>query len=329
MKLPKTSGKVLVCGSIAIDMLGTYGGSFADYEAKYPISALNFSLQLQDLRSSFGGCGMNIAYGLKHLGVSCLPLTAAGANFDDHYRAHVEALGIDTTCIVVDYDYPQCATAVVISDLVGNQITAFYAGASPSQKRMLPSEITGIDEIKLAVLAPEDAPIMLRQARDLHAINIPFLFDPGQGISEFTVAEVRELLALSDYVIANDHEWQIIQLNAEMSADQIIEDQRQVIVTHGEVGVDVLRVGEPLLHVPALTPQRVLEVTGSGDAFRAGYVSGLLRDLPALQCARLGSLMAIYNLESRETQTYVFTLAEFYARYEQAWGEPVSPVATA
>ena len=50
---------VMVCGSIALDLIGRYPGSFADYQAKYPIQGLNISLQLADLRTSFGGCGLN------------------------------------------------------------------------------------------------------------------------------------------------------------------------------------------------------------------------------------------------------------------------------
>lgn len=313
--------KVLVCGSIAIDLLGMYGGSFADYQARYPINALNFSLQLKELRSSFGGCGMNIVYGLTRLNVESIPLTAAGVNFYDHYRDHLQALGVDLEYIAVDSDYSQCATAIVISDQLGNQITSFYPGASPSPKRKLPSEIAGIDQVGIAVLAPEDAPIMLRQARDLHALGIPVLFDPGQGISEFSRAEVRELLALSDYVIANAHEWEIIQLNGGLTAAEIVADQREVIVTRSEDGVDILKCNESTVRVPALSPDRIVEVTGSGDAFRAGYVAGLLHNLSSVQCARIGSLMAIYNLEHPETQRYDFTPAAFRRRYESVWSE--------
>ncbi|XOV88528.1 MAG: PfkB family carbohydrate kinase [Pseudomonadota bacterium] len=313
--------KVLVCGSIALDMLGTYGGSFADYQARYPIEALNFSLQLKSLRLSFGGCGMNIVYGLKQFGVPCTPLSAAGENFNDHYRAHLLGLGVDIDYIAVDEEYPQCATAIVLSDELGNQITGFYPGASGSPLRKLPREVAGIEDVAIAVLAPEDAPIMLRQARDLADLGIPILFDPGQGITAFTCAEVRELLSLSDYVVANLHEWEILQLNAEMSAEDIIRDQHQVIVTRSENGVDVLREGCELLHVPAIRPERIVEVTGSGDAFRAGYVYGLVRGLDACTCARIGTLAAVYNLENPETQRYSFTHAEFAARFHAAFGE--------
>lgn len=319
--MENVKSRVLVCGSIAIDLLGRYTGSFADYQRKFPINALNFSLQLSNLRTSYGGCGMNITYGLTRLGVDCVPLTAAGLNFEDHYRQHLTELGVNTDFIVVDPDYAQCATAIVLSDDLGNQITGFYPGASPSPLRPLPRDLDCIDDIALAVLAPEDAPIMLRQARDLSDLGIPVVFDPGQGISEFTTEEVRELISLSDYVVANDHEWEILQLNGKMTGAQIIEQTRQVIVTRAEAGVDLLIDSETGVRIPALTPERIVEVTGSGDAFRAGYVVGLLEDRSPEQCARMGCLAAVYNLEAPETQRYDVNRREFNERYAAAWGE--------
>lgn len=316
-----SKSKVLVCGSIAIDLLGRYSGSFAEYQDKFPITALNFSLQLSGLRTSFGGCGMNITYGLSKLGVDCIPLTSAGLNFEDHYRQHLTELGVRTDYIVVDPAYEQCATAIVLSDDLGNQITGFYPGASPSELRPLPREIDCIDAVALAVLAPEDAPIMLRQARDLADLGIPIVFDPGQGISEFTVDEIRELVSLSDYVIANDHEWDILQINGKLSAGEIIDQTRQVIVTRSEHGVDLLIDSAEGVRIPALTPNNIDEVTGSGDAFRAGYVLGLLEQRSPVQCARMGCLAALYNLESPETQRYQVDRRSFSERYTDCWKE--------
>jgi adenosine kinase len=314
--------QVLVCGSIALDLLGSYNGSFAAYQERYPVNALNISLQLGNLRQSFGGCGMNIIYGLKKLGVDCVPLSAAGTNFYDHYRDHLLELGVNIDYIAVDDDYSQCATAIVLSDDAGNQITGFYAGASPSPKRRLPRDIAGIEKCELAILAPEDAPIMLRQARDLANLGVPIMFDPGQGISEFTREELCELLDLSDYVIANSHEWEIICINAEMSAGDIIADQKQVIVTRSERGVDIFERGGKSESVAGLAPRQIVEVTGSGDAFRSGYAYGLMNGLSPVDCGRLGCLIAIYNIESPQTQRYSFTMDQFRQRYVDLWKEP-------
>lgn len=314
--------KVLVCGSIALDLIGRYPGSFAEYQDRYHVEALNISLQLSTLHTSFGGCGMNIAYGLKKLAVDCIPLSAAGRNFTDHYREHLIGLGIDIDNIVIDEDFEECATAILINDNAGNHITAFHAGASVSAKRRLPREVDSIEEVALAVLAPEDAPIMLRQARDLRDLDIKVMFDPGQGLAEFSREEAVELLELSTYVVLNAHEWDILQRVARLTPDEIIEMTEQVIVTRGDQGVLIYEGRQPVT-VPALHPDRVVDTIGCGDAFRAGYVAGLIERRPADHCGRLGCLTALYNLESPQTQRYDFDIDAFGRRFEEAYGYPI------
>lgn len=293
---------VLVCGSAAIDYLGRYSGSFKDYQERYPIAGLNISLQLSRLSSSYGGCGMNITYGLNRLGVDVTPLTSVGRDFRDHYLGHLHDNGIDSRYVCVDESYEHSAHCIIFSDDLGNQITAFNPGASLSETRTLPGEITHFDQFKIAMLAPEDAPIMLRQARDINR-RTQVIFDPGQGLAEFTQAEIRELLDLSHVVICNDHEWDIMQTNAGLTAEEIISTH-MAIITRGAKGVDLYAAGEPDRHVDALQDQEVVDPTGCGDAFRAGYIFGLLEGEDAVGCAQLGCVMAAINLGCTETQRY-------------------------
>jgi adenosine kinase len=294
---------VLVCGSAAIDYLGRYAGSFKDYQERFPIAGLNISLQLAKLTSSYGGCGMNIAYGLNRLGVDVTPLTSVGRDFRDHYLGHLEQIGIDTRYVCIDESYEHSAHCIIFSDDLGNQITAFNPGASLSGTHTLPTEIVHYDELKIAMLAPEDAPIMLRQARDIGRTGMQVIFDPGQGLAEFTREEIRELLELSHIVICNDHEWEIMQTNSGMSAEEIVKTHL-AIITRGAGGVDLYRDGEPPCHVDALADREIVDPTGCGDAFRAGYIFGMLENESAEGCAQLGCVMASINLACGETQKY-------------------------
>lgn len=318
-----TTRRVLVCGSIALDLLGRYQGSFDEYQTRYDVNALNISLQLATLRTAFGGCGMNITYGLRQFGVDAVPLSAAGRNFNDHYRDYLCGLGINIDYIAVDERMPQCATAIVLSDDNGNQITGFHAGGAVSDLRVKPNAIEDIEHYDLAVLAPENADLMLGQAKDLATIGVRIFFDPGQGLSEFTAAELQELIQLSDYVICNDHEWDILQKNAGLSADQVISQVRQAIVTRGADGVDIFIHDKPPLRSPAVPPQEHGDATGCGDAFRAGYVAGLVSGQDAEQCARIGALTATFSLEHEDPQGYRFNHSVFTRRYRDAFGEDV------
>jgi len=309
---------VLVCGSAAIDFLGSYTGSFKDYENRYPTAGLNISLQLSRLSTSFGGCGMNITYGLNKLGVSVTPLTSVGLDFQDRYQGHLENEGIDSRYVCVDASFEHSAHCIIFSDDHGNQITAFNPGASLSADRILPRAIPHFSEFSIVMLAPEDAPIMLRQARDIAKIGVKVIFDPGQGLAEFKKEEIRELLYLSHFVICNDHEWEIMQTNAGLSAAEVIATH-EVIITRGAKGVDLYSAHREQSHVDALPDQKIVDPTGCGDAFRAGYIFGMLNAESPEACAEYGCVMASTNLACSETQRYeidrdslIKTQQEFY-----------------
>ena len=60
--------------------------------------------------------------------------------------------------------------------------------------------------------------------------------------------------------------------------------------------------------------------TGVGDAFRAGFLAGLVRGLDLRRCAQLGSMLATYVIETVGTQEYELGQEHFLARLADAYG---------
>jgi sugar/nucleoside kinase (ribokinase family) len=63
------------------------------------------------------------------------------------------------------------------------------------------------------------------------------------------------------------------------------------IVTRSEKGSVVLH-GQETREVPAFPVERVIDTTGAGDLFAAGFLAGLARGADHYVCARLGALAA-------------------------------------
>ncbi len=63
------------------------------------------------------------------------------------------------------------------------------------------------------------------------------------------------------------------------------------VVTRSERGSLVVTKGETFA-VPAFPVDAVVDTTGAGDLFAAGFLAGLIRDKPFEDCARLGALAA-------------------------------------
>lgn len=309
---------VLVTGSTAIDQTGLYEGSFEEYESRYTINAFNASFPLTSMKTSFGGCAPNIAYGLHQLGINALPLSSAGRNFRDRYLAHLNDIGLNTDFITIDDDVENCASCLMINDLHGNQLIGFYPGPS-NPKRYLPSELPVIDQVALAILGPEEPQLTLRQGRDLAALNVPLLVDPGQVTTAFNRQEIRELLTIADYLIVNDYEYSVLKANGDLTDEQILAMVPEVVVTHGDKGVGIFDQALTY-HIDAVPDVDIVEVTGCGDAFRAGYAYGIIKGLPLKERAQMGCIMAMTNLGAPETQGYQISVEKLLALQERFYG---------
>jgi adenosine kinase len=72
--------------------------------------------------------------------------------------------------------------------------------------------------------------------------------------------------------------------------------------------------------VPAVTPQRIADPTGVGDAYRGGFMKGLVHRADPVVCGRLGSVAAAFALEHLGGQSHAYTWQEFETRYSSHFG---------
>src|SRR5437763_1648151 len=164
----------LICGSLAFDTIMNFHGRFADQILPDQLHILNVSFLVPQLRRDFGGCAGNIAYSLKLLGGTPLPMAAMGSDASG-YVARMKQLGISTEFVREVAD-SYTAQALIMTDVDNNQITAFHPGA------MMQAHGTTIEpraDIKLGIIAPDGRDAMLEHAQQFKAAGIPFVFDPG------------------------------------------------------------------------------------------------------------------------------------------------------
>jgi sugar/nucleoside kinase (ribokinase family) len=96
-----------------------------------------------------------------------------------------------------------------------------------------------------------------------------------------------------DILFGNEHE--LVSLYEVATLDAAIERVRAechlAVVTVGAKGCLVVAPDE-VIEVPAEPVERVLDTTGAGDLFAAGFLYGYTRDLPLDECGRIGSIAA-------------------------------------
>ena len=75
------------------------------------------------------------------------------------------------------------------------------------------------------------------------------------------------------------------------AVEQLRTETGLAAVTRGEKGSVVIGDGDPIA-VPAEPVSQVVDTTGAGDQYAAGFLFGVSRGLPLATCARLGHIAA-------------------------------------
>jgi adenosine kinase len=289
----------LICGSLAFDTITTFPGRFAQQILPEQLHILNVSFLVPTLKREFGGCAGNNAYTLRALGGEPVVLAALG-NDGAGYLERLRTLGIDTSSVLMADD-TYTAQAIIITDTDNNQITAFHPGA------MMQAHLTPVPrrtDLAVAIVAPDGRDAMLQHAQQLSAADIPFVFDPGQGLPMFDGDDLRRFVGMARWVAVNDYEGRMLVERTGWS----LEDMSRtvpggVVVTLGAEGCDVWTQGERR-HVPGVPAEAVVDPTGCGDAFRAGLLYGLERGWSLERCAELGNRLGALKIAHSGPQNH-------------------------
>ncbi|KQX22195.1 carbohydrate kinase family protein [Variovorax sp. Root434] len=288
----------VICGSLAFDTIMTFEGRFADQILPDQLHILNVSFLVPTLRRDFGGCAGNIAYSLNALGGSALPMATLGSD-GVSYLERMRSLGIDTE-FVRQLDDTFTAQAMIMSDVDNNQITAFHPGA---MQQAHITKVAARDDIKLGIIAPDGRDAMLQHAEQFAAADVPFVFDPGQGLPMFDGEALRHFVDLASWVVVNDYEGKMLSQRTGWSLAEISKRVRGLVVTLAAEGCEIWTDGERE-HVPGVVATEVVEPTGCGDAWRGALLFGLEKGWPLAQCAALGNKVGALKIAQRGPQNY-------------------------
>jgi ribokinase len=233
-----------------------------------------------------GGSAAIVACGLARLGV---PTALAATVGDDLYGGFVrDALaerGVDTGWLRTD---PEGRTGLSVVLSVGDRAILTHPGtiASTGPEVVDPDLLTRVRHVHSASffllprLAPQLPEMFARARRAGATTSVDTNWDPAQQW-----AGMEPLLGVSDVLLPNAAELLALARRTDLeSAARFVLDLgcRVALKNGGEGGVlweapgDAVRVAAP--------PTSVVDTTGAGDSFDAGFISGLLDGLAAPEC---------------------------------------------
>ena len=208
------------------------------------------------------------------------------------------------------------AQAYITTDQDDNQITAFHPGAMNSAHENRVSEVGGIT---LGMVSPDGRQGMIEHALQFADADIPFVFDPGQGMPMFDGDDLNRFVEQASYLAFNDYEAKLMQERTGKSPERLAERVRAVVVTRGGQGSTIYTRGRSY-EIPAAPVRQLVDPTGCGDAYRAGLLYGLQHDLDWEVTGRIASLLGAIKIEHSGTQNHAFDRADFDSRFQESFG---------
>jgi adenosine kinase len=306
--------KALICGSLAYDTIMVFEDSFANHILSDQIHKLNVSFFVPSMHRVFGGVAGNIAYNLKLLGGSPVPMGTVGSDFKP-YSNHLKANGISLEGIIVKEDMftPQ---AFITTDQDNNQITAFHPGAMSLSHEC---KVADHPDISIGIVGPDGRDGMLSHAQGFVEAGIPFIFDPGQAMPLFDGNDLKNFIEQATWMAVNDYEYELVCERTGWDAKEIAKHLEALVVTRGEKGSEIYTDGT-VYHIPVVEASKVVDPTGCGDAYRAGLIYGLMNDLDMQTTGRIASLLGSIKIASSGTQKHTFTQEEFERMFVKEFG---------
>ena len=306
----KTYKNVFVTGSIAYDTIMNFPNEFKDYFHPEKLHQINVSFVVDKLEKQLGGTACNIGYNIARIfnfQFSIFnkknPIHLIGSIGKDgkEFLNFFKKNNIDASGVIVDKKLYTSAGSV-ITDIKNNQIWGFYYGAS--------EKIPYIDfkklnkETDLLVISANHKNSFLYFQREAIKNKIPYFYDPGMTLTWIKDNDLKTGVMNCRYLVGNDYEIGMILKRLNLSINQLIDTGINVIITLGENGVQYYDVGAKRdlpVRVKAFKVAKMVDPTGAGDAWRGGFIAGLLMNYQTKDCLKLGNVMASFAIEKYGT----------------------------
>jgi adenosine kinase len=170
----------------------------------------------------------------------------------------------------------------------------------------------------LVLVSPNDPGAMLRHTAECKERGVPFAADPSQTLTFLDGEAIRQLVEGAAYLFTNEYEAGLVADKTGWSDEEILDLVQVRVTTHGSKGSVISRKGHDDIHVGIAEATVVVDPTGTGDAFRAGFLTATSWGLGLERSAQVGSLLATHVVETVGPQDYVLT--DFLARFDKAFG---------
>jgi hypothetical protein len=300
---PRPSYDVIVPGHYFCDLIFTDLPSFP---------ALGAEIYTGGLDVAPGGV-LNTVFALRRLGMDVGWAGAVGEDFFSHYILHkVEDEGIDTA--LIEYSAKPLQRVTVSLSSPEDRAFVTHIDSSP---RTIDLAIGALERADCRLLhfsgltVDQRVPDLIRRCHDR---GIVVSMDCQHREQTMELPLVCDILSLVDIFMPNACEATRLTGVPDLhgAIEALAQNMRRIVVKNGSSGAVAWWDGE-LIQEPALALERVVDTTGAGDVFNAGFLASYLEGCDARTCLRWGNYCGGMSTQAAGGATAAPTRAQLKA----------------
>ena len=287
--------EVLCAGQLTVDILAR------------PVDELDFeddTRLIEKIVIRNGGDGLNVACGLQKLGHRVGFSGRIGDDLQgDFLTREIDQAGIDRRGLIRAPSHTTGTVLVVINSL--GERTFFYLGGANDQFSLEDIDRSQLEEAALVhvggtYLLPsfdgDGAARLFREARSAGKLTSMDVTWDTRGLWRRTIEPCFPYLSF--FLPSYKEAAMITDSRDPGEMASLLQDWgvQNVVIKLGEEGCYVKPAGAGGFTVPAFRAQ-VVDTTGAGDSFVAGFLSGVLREWDLGDCASLACAVAALNIQ--------------------------------
>jgi adenosine kinase len=306
---------VITSGYVSLDRI-------VKIQAPVRVGLTSLIANADNARVYFGGCSINITWQLARLGLRTLPIVRVGDDYESSgFKAFLEQGGVSTDAVELVHG-DTTSNCYLIEDPDGQHVALFYTGAQ-DRRHFRPMPDRFFQGARLGVLTVGASPDSVEFFEKCRTWGVQMVFGMKADFDAFAPGVLAEALRYSSVIFTNETERSEIEKRLGLASMTELLDAgttRVIVTTRGAEGstFQEKRGGAVVTgHVGAAGCRAIVDTTGSGDAFIAGFLYGLLRGRDTGSCCTLGSVMASFVIESMGCCTGAPTEPELLQRLNE------------
>lgn len=270
--------------------------------------------EVKNRKTLFGGTGANLAVAASRLGVKSAIASFVGDDFPTELREFMTSLDIDLKELVT-VEGGRTPTIIMVSDGSHNQIGFVDQGVMREQDKLPFLEHTIVDSevVHVGTGRPGYALQVCDRARRENKI---ISFDPAQELSYvYSEEQFNKILPFVDIFFCNEKELEIaLRYTGLSEPEALLSTINTLVITRGASGSSIISKEAGPFDIPSFKPERVVDTTGAGDSYRAGFYAAMSRGMSLEECGQAGSAASSFAVEEYGGQTSRASWEDVYRR---------------